>query len=84
MAYRPIETSHYRLHASRNLSDRNTEYEFLGRIHHLKERLLDLAKVAFWFCQKSDNPTAGCVETMKHRFMDFTNGAFCDIQKADK
>jgi hypothetical protein len=30
-----------------------------------KKRLLDLEKVAFWVCQKADNPVAVCIETMK-------------------
>jgi hypothetical protein len=34
------------------------------------------------FCQKADNPVAGCVETMKHRFIDFNQVAICGGQKA--
>jgi hypothetical protein len=49
---------------------------------HLKHRFLDLAKVAFWDCQKADNPVAGCVETMKHRFIDFNQVVICGGQKA--
>jgi hypothetical protein len=48
----------------------------------LKKRLLDLARFAFWVCQKKENPVAGCVEAMKHRFMDFNQVVICGGHKA--
>jgi hypothetical protein len=33
-------------------------------------------------CQKADNPVAGCVETIKHRFLDFKQIVICGFQKA--
>jgi hypothetical protein len=31
---------------------------------------------------EADNPVAWCIETMKHRFIDFTQVVFCGGQKA--
>jgi hypothetical protein len=50
---------------------------------HLKCCFLNLAQVAFLDGQKPDNPVAGCVETMKYRFVDFTQDVFCCSQKAE-
>jgi hypothetical protein len=45
-------------------------------------RFLHLAKVAFWVCQKSDNPVSRCFKTLKRRFIDLTHVVFSGGQKA--
>jgi hypothetical protein len=50
---------------------------------HLNGLYLNVAQVAFWDGQKAANPVAGCVETMKHRFIDFPQVVFCGAQKAE-
>jgi hypothetical protein len=45
---------------------------------------LDIVQVAFWDSQKADNTVKGCMETMKHHFIDFTQVVFCGGQKSGK
>jgi hypothetical protein len=56
--------------------------EFSVPFDHLKHRFIDLDEVAFWVCQKADNPVAGCVENLKHRLINFTKVVFCGGQQA--
>jgi hypothetical protein len=48
----------------------------------LKHRFTDLAKFAFFVCQKPDNPVASCVETMKYSLIVFNKVVICGGQKA--
>jgi hypothetical protein len=81
MAYRPIETSLYRLHASRIFSLSYDRKWIIRASTSIETRILDFHKVAFGVWQKADNPVAGCIEPMLHRFIDFNQVVIFGAQK---
>jgi hypothetical protein len=64
------------------LGSQKADIEFRVPFDTLKQLVIDLAKVAFWVCQKADNSVAGCVETVKHRFNNINQVVIYGGQKA--
>jgi hypothetical protein len=50
-----------------------TENEFSERVQHLKKPLSGSRQSRILDLPKAENYVAGCVETMKHRIIDFSH-----------